>query len=596
MYGVFRGARAPAELPLIGGHASDDAQAAFVEELKKLEDAQDVLRREVLAAAQVPAETPLSDAEKFATDEDKGKLAAQRAAILTLKYTHPGRPNRAMAIENTPEPFDPYIFSRGNPSAQGEAVPRRFLEVLSRDERTPFAPGQGRLALAKAITSPDNPLTARVMVNRVWMHHFGRPLVATPSDFGLAAEAPTHPELLDYLALRFIEDGWSIKNLHRAIMRSATYQQASREVGYGLDRDVENKLLWRQNRRRLDFESTRDSLLRVAANLDLRKGGVSEIITAAPFSTRRTVYAQIDRQYLPSLFGVFDFAVPNAHSAKRAHTTVPQQALFMMNSPFVADQAKRIAARASDQHPDAEDARVRSMYQQVYGRDPSQHEIDLALHFVSQSDDAPILQPDFGPRRWLYGFGAIDEDNERVTSFTEFPHWSGEVYQGGEEMPDESTGLAQLSRYGGHPGGPTHAVIRRWISPADSTLSFVGELFHYSTNGDGIRGYVISNREGIVWQGDVQDGMIPTVFHDCVIREGDTIDLVIASKGDPIDDRFRWHPRLYLSAEDAAKHPKQDWLTRFDFGPPPPKAPEPLEPWERYAQVLLMSNEFIFVD
>ena len=179
----------------------------------------------------------------------------------------PARPPRAMVLNDSPNPTNPHVFVRGNPGRPGKPIPRRFLRVLSPGgEAKPFAEGSGRLELAKAIVNPENPLTARVMVNRIWHHHFGVGLVATPSDFGARGEPPTHPELLDYLARRFIESGWSVKAMHRLILLSSTYQQISDRRDDAFAVDPANRLLWRQNRRRLDFESIRDGVLAVSGS------------------------------------------------------------------------------------------------------------------------------------------------------------------------------------------------------------------------------------------------------------------------------------------------------------------------------------------
>src|SRR5207253_8106254 len=172
-----------------------------------------------------------------------------------------------------------------------------------------------------------DPLTARVFVNRIWLHHFGAGLVRTPSDFGTRAEPPTHPELLDWLARYFMDNGWSVKKLHRLIMLSAVYQQASENNGSTggsspLQVDPENKLLWHMNRQRLDFESLRDSLLCVSGQLDSKPGGKAEDLFKAPFSKRRSIYGFIDRQFLPATMRVFDFANPDMHNPQRAETTV----------------------------------------------------------------------------------------------------------------------------------------------------------------------------------------------------------------------------------------------------------------------------------
>ncbi len=257
----------------------------------------------------------------------------------------PDAPARAMVLEDSPAPHDSPVHLRGSASSMGETVPRHFLTVLSRGGTPqPLTEGSGRLQLARAIASRDNPLTARVLVNRVWLYHFGKGIVRTPSDFGTRCDPPTHPELLDWLALRFMDDGWSMKKLHRTILLSAAYQQSSDDNPAAHSVDPDNLLLWRMNRQRLDFEATRDSLLAVAGTLDETRGGRPGNLGDAAFG-RRTIYGTIDRQNLPSLFRAFDFASPDATSPQRFTTTVPQQALYFMNSPFVIRQARALAAR-----------------------------------------------------------------------------------------------------------------------------------------------------------------------------------------------------------------------------------------------------------
>ncbi|MCI0377922.1 MAG: DUF1553 domain-containing protein, partial [Gemmataceae bacterium] len=245
--------------------------------------------------------------------------------------------------------------------------------------------GSGRLDLAKAIASPDNPLTSRVLVNRVWMHHFGEPLVSTPSDFGARSTPPSHPELLDWLAWNFMQDGWSLKKLHRHIIHSQTYQQA------GVDRpecrkiDPENKLLWRMHRRRLDFEAMRDAYLAVSGRLDLKVGGRPVDIVNDPKNARRSVYAFVDRQTLPNLFRAFDFASPDQSAERRPLTTVPQQALFGLNSPFLIEQAKALAARTESE---TDGARVVALYRLVFARSADRAEMEAGLQFVAEVEKA----------------------------------------------------------------------------------------------------------------------------------------------------------------------------------------------------------------
>ena len=215
----------------------------------------------------------------------QAKLQELRSALQKWLTTGPGAPARALSMEDAPAPIESRVFVRGNPNNLGEPAPRRFLAALSGVERKSFRDGSGRLELARAIASRANPLTARAIVNRVWMHHFGSPLVATPGDFGLRSEPPTHPELLDHLAAGFMEGGWSVKMLHRWIMLSSAYQQESKLRSQGHALDPENVSYWRMNRRRLDFEATRDALLAVSGRLDTAIGGPPMPSLTAPERT-----------------------------------------------------------------------------------------------------------------------------------------------------------------------------------------------------------------------------------------------------------------------------------------------------------------------
>jgi hypothetical protein len=294
-----------------------------------------------------------------------------------------------MSLAENEKPTEPRIFIRGNARNPGNKVPRQFLAVLSDNDRKPFSNGSGRLELAQAIASPANPLTARVFVNRVWMHHFGAALVRTPGDFGVRSEPPDHPELLDHLASRFIADGWSVKKLHRRILLSSAYQQASDDqTEYGKV-DPDNRLLWRANRRRLEFEALRDAAIAASGALDLTMGGRAADIAGDPANNRRTVYGYIERQNLPGLFRTFDFPNPDALSPQRYVTTVPQQALFLMNSPFLLDKAKKFAARPDVAARGGTAERVEALYRLVYGRAPEAEESTLALRYLEKGGTTP---------------------------------------------------------------------------------------------------------------------------------------------------------------------------------------------------------------
>lgn len=356
---------------------------------KALEDPAWEALRQVSDGPESPLRAPLDDLEEFLfVDATLQNTLHDQQRLVDDWIASPGAAPHAPALQDAVVPETPRVFLRGNSSNPGEAVPRQFLEVLSPAERQPFQRGSGRLELARAIADPSNPLTARVLVNRVWQYHFGTGLVRTPSDFGLRGEPPTHPELLDYLTARFVAEGWSIKALHRMILLSSTYQQSSDDRPDGVRLDPENRLLWRMNCQRLDWEALRDSLLRAAGSLDLTPGGPSVPLTTQPFSTRRTVYGLVDRQNLPGEFRTFDFAPPDVSSPQRHQTTVPQQSLFFLNSPFLKEQARRLAQR-SDLPPRVESkARIAALYRLLYGREAEPEEIAAGVKYVSASEPA----------------------------------------------------------------------------------------------------------------------------------------------------------------------------------------------------------------
>jgi hypothetical protein len=349
---------------------------------------------DILTTPAGPAYFPRSECWLYMSRGEKDGHGQKVQALDRMAVTSPGAPPRAMVLVDAPQLYEPHVFLRGSPTQLGEAVPRQFLRILAGPERKPFTHGSGRLDLAYAITSPDNPLTARVEVNRLWMHHFGEPLMATPGDFGVRSSPPTHPELLDYLAWTFMhEDGWSLKKLHRRIMLSSVYQQSSRDRPECRQRDPENRWLWRANRRRLDLESMRDSLLAVSGRLDPKMLGRLTDAADNPQDRRRTVYGKVDRQDVPGLYRAFDFASPDQTASQRPRTTVPQQALFAMNSPFVIEQAKALAARTANEP--TPDRRVMALYRFALARDPEPAEVQAALRFIDaeQTDKESKLTP-----------------------------------------------------------------------------------------------------------------------------------------------------------------------------------------------------------
>tara|TARA_Y100001960_G_scaffold142879_1_gene151287 strand:- start:235 stop:2976 length:2742 start_codon:yes stop_codon:yes gene_type:complete len=293
-------------------------------------------------------------------------------------------PPRALVLLDNEQPTEPYIFTRGNPNNRGDYVSRHFLSVLD-PKQTPFSIGSGRLELAQKIASPTNPLTARVYVNRLWTQLFGRGLVATPSDFGLRGSRPSHPDLLDHLATKFIESGWSTKSILKQIMMSETYRQSSDFTGDTPSVDPENILLWRANRKRMSWEQTRDALLQVTGELDHSNQGAGFDLNQT-WIPRRSVFSYINRLDIPTLLRTFDYPSPNASIGQRSVTTVPQQGLWFFNNPFINQVIDRVNKRIVSMNLKSEEERIVFLYHICFARAPSSDELQLILEFLNDSE------------------------------------------------------------------------------------------------------------------------------------------------------------------------------------------------------------------
>ena len=599
MYGVFASSDEPEDMPIIGDLEDKEAKAKYEAELAKRQDKLD----EFIAgrAADFGFLTSIATGVPFAlystdrdalksllTGKDRERSRELRTEIDKLNGTV-ASPPRAMVLRDKPQPVEPRIFIRGNPGRPGDPVKRQFISFMTGDNPQPYTKGSGRLELAQSITDRINPLTARVMVNRVWGYHFAKGLVRTPGDFGVKGDPPTHPELLDWLATNFMNEGWSIKKLHRLILLSAAWQQGSDSRPEAVEKDPENRLIWRQNRKRLDFEATRDSLLVSAGQLDRKIGGKSVDIVNPPYSKRRAVYASIDRQNLPGLFRTFDFPSPDVSNPQRFVTTVPQQALFMINSPFVVEQARAITTKPEfEKAESASEWQIQDLYERVYARRAEQSEVDAALKFVTDEAKRPAESRDVAPA-WSYGYGSFDASVGK-TNFTRMPKFTKNAWQGGDKLPDDKLGWVMLNREGGHVGNDAqHAAIRRWTAPRDLTISISGKLSRPAETGDGVEGTVVSSRGGELLRVTAEaKGNADTNLEKIDVKAGDTIDFITSLRADNNSDSFVWP--VIIKGEAG------DWDSHAQFAGPTPPKPPPLSAWEKYAQVLLEMNEFVFVD
>ena len=638
LYGVFANSHEPENKPEIGSAEKSPAREAFDTGVAEREAKAEAYRRRLLAsvhkpdslakyrtAAQEAGQHKDKELRQFARDRDlnpivleawqnwlKGvgqntpdkappKLSELKPEDLVPGYnrkereklkeflneaerfraTSAGSPARAMVMFDNANFTEPVVFIRGNAGRHGAKVERRFLTALSPEKPKPLTAGSGRLQLAQSIASAENPLTARVLVNRIWDQICGTPLVENPADFGVRTPLPTNPELLDQLAAQFMQDGWSVKRLLRRILLSAAWQQSSMQRPDMAAKDPENKLFWRQNRQRLDFEALRDSVLKVSGMLDSAMFGQPVDLLAEPFTGRRSVYGFIDRQNLPGTFRTFDFASPDNTSARRYETTVPQQALYMMNSPFIAAQVRRMISELHSQPDKNPNFWITHLYHGILQRDPTKEELALNRRAV----DELHREPRQTATRWQNGFGSYDE-SAKIVVFTPLAYFGKNRWSASEQMPDGKQGWVMLTNQGGHPGDSGFAAIRRWNVPEAGNFRVSGVVKRPAPEGNGVRAFIFHSRLGLLWKSDVPaTGTASAEAGPIPCKPGDTIDFILDSAGDTNSDSFQWVPviRNDLSGIVVADAEK-------DFGG------SGMSAWEACAQVLLCTNEFLFVD
>ena len=330
--------------------------------------------------------------------------AARTKLLEDAKAEYAGIPKAMAVAEGTPG--DLQVFLRGNHLTRGSLAPRRFPTVLAGTEQPPMPQGgSGRLELARWLGNPENPLTARVMVNRVWRWHFGQGLVRSVDNFGKLGQPPSHPELLDWLANRFVGDGWSVKALHKRIMMSRSYQMSTAWDEAAAQVDPEGRLLWRMPRRRMDAETLRDAILAVCGLLDLEKGGT--MIASTPFqnltatgvasrpdlyqSTRRSVYLPVLRSAVYDQFQAFDFPDPAVANGDRMLTTVASQALFLMNSPIMQSGPEHLAGLLLGPSNGTDRGRMQDAARRVFGRAAGDEEVAAWGAFLDKYQAAAAL-------------------------------------------------------------------------------------------------------------------------------------------------------------------------------------------------------------
>lgn len=499
--------------------------------------------------------------------------------------------NLAVALVDRTTMTKPRVFRRGNPANKGEYIERHFLTHLSNGDPKPFREGSGRKELAQAIIDPRNPLTARVWVNRLWQHHFGDGIVRTASDFGIRAPPPLHPELLDWLATELIASGWSTKHIQRLIVSSRVYRQGSLvdspESKRAMQRDPDNRWMWRFPPRRLRLEELRDSLLKVSGDLDERPASKSEeMFGPKDTNFRRTIYGLVDRQFLSSTLRMFDFANPDLHIARRSETQIPQQSLFMMNHAFMAWRARSLIEHLSLSRDNLDSQNIEKVFEAVLQRAPSELELQNCKSFLDRVPSTVASGPSVQSVAWSYGYGEIDVAQGKLKNFQSLPYFASNAWQGGPNYPDKSLGWVQLTASGGHPGNDLkHASIRRWKADRAMTIAIRSVANHEPDVGDGIRCWILSSRQGVLSTVNIRASKKEMNVETLDVQAGETIDFVVDILEGLNSDQYIWSPEI--RSEDRFWNASKDFV-----GPMQPA----LKPLELLAQALMMSNEVAFID
>ncbi|MCA8991133.1 MAG: PSD1 domain-containing protein [Planctomycetaceae bacterium] len=431
------------------------------------------------------------------------------------------------------------LFHRGDHQQPLQDVAPAALTIAAPEGESPeFSlnddkrPSTGRrLAYAQWLTNGKHPLVARVIVNRVWMHHFGRGLVSTPADFGRLGDSPTHPELLDWLADEFMREGWSLKKLHRVILTSTAWRQSSFRDEDKDAIDAENRYYWRKSLQRLEAEIIRDRMLAAADSLNpelfgapvsIKEDDTGQVIVDGP-QKRRSLYIRVRRSQPVAMLQAFDAPVMETNCERRPSSTVATQSLMLMNGEFTLEQAKLLADRI------------------VQEAQPLPAEVAALL---------PVL-PEPLPELWSFGSGRFDETSGQTTNFVPLPHWTGSEWQGGPQRPDPNIGWVIVNANGGHPGNPNFGAVRRWTAPRKGTVAITGTLQHGSENGDGVRGRVISSRTGVAGEWQAFHSSATSNVAKLEVEAGDTIDFVTDCKANENSDTFSWPVKLTFQSDSA---------------------------------------------
>ncbi len=574
----------------------EEANKKDIDPPQRLEDDADNAIMEMMFSTDPILDLSDEDLKNSLEGEPRETIDQMEQAALQIRLDPKAPPHARILVDGNPD-REQYVFIRGKQDRTGDRVEPRFLRILDPNSDV-WSMKNARKELADSLSDPLNPLTARVWVNRVWGYLFGQGLVKTTSDFGIRGDVPSHPELLDALALEFMRRGWSTKQLIRRIVLSEAYLQSSRDRDPGLESDPENRLVWRMNRKRMTREAVRDNLMAAAERLDLSPVGQSLSPDELTDHPNRTVYFSVHRRQLDPFARDFDMANPMVHSPARHETTVPQQALFMLNHPLVFESAREIADNIwdeEDRYPS-----IVGLYKKILRREPTDQEVALCESFLDEVQQSPSVGVLSRSTAWRYGVAEYSTKSKGIKDFVEFENQVDGRWQVGESFPDEKAGHVHLHSEGGHPGHDSkQVVVLKWVAPEDASLSIQGSIQHFhedeSPQIDGVALAVVLNDDKVLKKETARFAAKEFEIQDILVKAGDTVQFAVHGRKNHDNDEFGWHFQIKATnAEDTEQVTEYDSVS--DFRTEPLFVSDPLDGPSQLAQVLLMSNEFLYID
>ncbi len=527
---------------------------------------------------------------EFMDVEDGNRRRERLSAMSKLMAEHLGSPPRAMSLGDAAQWGKAVVFERGNPANRGETFDRQWLSFLGGGK---FEDGKSpRLSLAEKIADPANPLTARVIVNRVWAWHFGAP-IADPGDFGPQTPRPDLLPLLDTLAVAFQQKGGSMKELHRLLLTSKAFRLAAEGAAENDSIDQANTMFWKWNRRRLDFETMRDRVLATSGVLDTRgTGGRSVRLEEAGSDVRRSVYAFVDRYALPGTFVSFDLPHPDHHSAKRVETTVPQQALYFLNGPLLLRQAARLSSDAAFKGLPDDRTRIHWIYQKLFRRAPSDEEMQVAQDWIGSANPADYAPPLGG--YWEVRHGP--DEGKPSADLSPFPIFADKVWK---ITPDPSTSPIRWLNAGARGGHASarHTMVMRWRSNGAGKVRMTGQLTRTQKGGN-ILAWRIDGKGATLAEARLSpDASVDIAGTWIDVKPGDTMDFVLRAPDGDACGNVNW--TLRIEGRESESQPVAevgDFTRQFPTSNDPIPGAASADPWADLIQMLWASNEFHFID